>query len=129
MRRVRVALLIVFALAGALSLAEHSALGMIKNNEAVITGRVLYAMCTNTDPEIGASCATFIRGFLEGARAAAETTKVKPFFCIPESADTNLVIIAFTREVERLPRASLDDEAGNVLANALWVGFPCTASN
>jgi hypothetical protein len=125
MKRVRIALL----LAVALSLAAYPAAGMIKNNEAMITGKVLYAMCTNADPDIGASCATFVRGFLEGAKAAAETTKAKPFFCIPESATTDLVILAFTREVERLPRTSMDDTAGNVLANALWVGFPCTASN
>lgn len=125
MRRVRFAPTIALASAVLVGLPAHA---VIKNNEALITGRVLYAMCTNADPEIEAGCATYIRGFLEGARAAAETAAAKPFFCIPDTADTDLAVLAFTRHVERLPKTSMDDIAGDVLAKALWVSFPCTDS-
>jgi hypothetical protein len=100
----------------------------IRNNEVVITGKVLYAMCTNTDAEIERGCATFIRGFLDGARTAAEMTSAKPFFCLPETAGTDLVVLAFTEQVERLPRSSMEDTAANVLRNALWLAFPCSSA-
>jgi hypothetical protein len=100
----------------------------IKNNEAVITGKVLYAMCTNADAEIARGCTTFIRGFVDGARTAADMSAAEPFFCLPDDAGTDLVVLAFTRQVERLPRLSADDTAANVLRNALWLAFPCSST-
>jgi Ssp1 endopeptidase immunity protein Rap1a len=108
--------------------AAPTAHATVKNNEAVITGKVLYAMCTNDDADIARRCSTFIRGFVDGARTAAEMTSAQPFFCLPETAGTDLVVLAFTREVERLPRSSMDDTAANVLRNALWLAFPCSAA-
>lgn len=124
MGRARLGLVVIFAgVFGALP-----AQAMIRNNEAVITGKVLYAMCTNDDADIARRCNTFIRGFVDGARSATEMTAVKPFFCLPESVGTDLVVLAFTREVERLPRSSMDDTAANVLRNALWLAFPCKSA-
>lgn len=127
MTRVGLALPLVSVIA-ALALAVPSGHAMIKNNEVVITGKVLYAMCTNTDAEIERGCTTFIRGFLDGARTAAEMSSAEPFFCLPETADTDLVVLAFTRQVERLPRSSMEDTAANVLRNALWLAFPCRST-
>ena len=127
MTRVGLALPLVSVIA-ALALAAPSGHAMIKNNEVVITGKVLYAMCTNTDAEIERGCTTFIRGFLDGARTAAEMSSAEPFFCLPETADTDLVVLAFTRQVERLPRSSMEDTAANVLRNALWLAFPCKST-
>src|SRR2546423_15335854 len=109
----------------ALMSATPTADAAIKNNEVVITGKVLYAMCTNTDAEIERGCTSFIRGFVDGARTAVEMSSAEPFFCLPEDADTDLVVLAFTRQFERLPRSSLEDTAANVLRNALWLAFPC----
>ena len=120
MRRVRLALSLISVIAA--SLPGQAA---IRNNEVVITGKVLYAMCTNTDVEIGRGCATFIRGYLDGAQTAAEMGSAEPFFCLPETVGTDLVVLAFTRQVERLPRSSMDDTAANVLRDALWLAFPC----
>ncbi|HLJ20740.1 MAG TPA: Rap1a/Tai family immunity protein [Stellaceae bacterium] len=124
MRRAALALLAFMILA--LGSAAPPARATIKNNEAVITGKVLYAMCTNDDADIARRCTTFIRGFVDGARTAEEMTSAKPFFCLPDSAGTDLVVLAFTREVQRLPRSSMDDTAANVLRNALWLAFPCS---
>jgi hypothetical protein len=112
----------------AAALVASSGQAAIRNNEVVITGKVLYAMCTNADAEFERGCTTFIRGFLDGARTAAEMNAAPPFFCLPESAGTDLVVLAFTQQVERLPRASLEDTAANVLRNALWVAFPCSSA-
>lgn len=112
----------------ALASMTPAAHATIRNNEVVITGKVLYAMCTNTDAELARDCTSFIRGYLDGARTAAEMSSAKPFFCLPEDAGTDLVVLAFTRQVERLPRLSLDDTAANVLRNALWLAFPCSAT-
>jgi hypothetical protein len=126
MRRVRLALpLISVAVSALASPSTHAA---IRNNEVVITGRVLYAMCTYADAEIERDCATFIRGFVDGARSATEMSAARPFFCLPETAGTDLVVLAFTQQVERLPRTSMDDTAANVLRNALWLAFPCSAT-
>jgi hypothetical protein len=127
MKRARLALPLM-SMVVALASAAPTAHAMIKNNEAVITGKVLYAMCTNDDADIARRCTTFIRGFVDGARTAAEMTSGRPFFCLPESAGTDLVVLAFTREVQRLPRSSMDDTAANVLRNALWLAFPCTSA-
>jgi hypothetical protein len=124
MKRVRLALPLMSMIAILMSGAP-SADAAIKNNEVVITGKVLYAMCTNTDAEIGRGCTSFIRGFVDGARTAAEMSSAEPFFCLPEEADTDLVVLAFTRQFERLPRSSMEDTAANVLRNALWLAFPC----
>lgn len=126
MRRARLALPLISV--AALTLAAPSTDAAIRNNEVVITGRVLYAMCTNADAEIERGCATFIRGFVDGARSAAEMTAARPFFCLPETAGTDLVVLAFTQQVERLPRTSMNDTAANVLRNALWLAFPCSAA-
>jgi len=123
MKRVRLALPLISVIA-----AAPAAPAAIRNNEVVITGRVLYAMCTNADAEIERGCATFIRGFVDGARSAAEMSAARPFFCLPETAGTDLVVLAFTQQVERLPRTSMDDTAANVLRNALWLAFPCSAA-
>jgi hypothetical protein len=125
MRGHGLALSIVSAIAGA-ALPAPSAQATIRNNEVVMTGKVLYAMCTNTNPDIQQDCATFIRGFVEGARTAAEMNSAEPFFCLPATADTDLIVLAFTRQVERLPRSSMEDTAANVLRNALWLAFPCS---
>jgi hypothetical protein len=125
MRGVGLAVSMVSIIAAA-AFAAPSARAMIRNNEVVMTGKVLYAMCTNTDAEIQQDCATFIRGFVEGARTAAEMNSAVSFFCLPETADTDLMVLAFTRQVERLPRSSMDDTAANVLRNALWLAFPCS---
>jgi hypothetical protein len=109
-------------------LAASSGDAAIRNNEVVITGKVLYAMCTSADTEFERGCTTFIRGFLDGARSAAEMSPGPPFFCLPETAGTELVVLAFTQQVERLPRLSMDDTAANVLRNALWTAFPCSSS-
>ena len=101
---------------------------VIRNNEAVMTGKVLYAMCTNPDADIARRCTTFIRGFVDGARTAAEMNSSQPFFCLPDDVGTDLVVLAFTRQFERLPRLSMDDTAANVLGNALWVAFPCAST-
>jgi hypothetical protein len=114
----------VAALAAAAPLAHAT----IRNNEAVITGKALYAMCTTPNAEIARDCTTFIRGFLDGARTASEMSSAQPFFCLPDDAGTDLVVLAFTRQVERLPRLSMDDTAANVLRNALWLAFPCSAT-
>ena len=127
MKRARLALPLM-SMVVALASAAPAAHAMIKNNEAVITGKVLYAMCTNEDADIARRCTTFIRGFVDGARTAAEMTSGRPFFCLPESAGTDLVVLAFTREVQRLPRSSMEDTAANVLRNALWLAFPCTSA-
>lgn len=127
MKRARLALPLT-SMVVALVSAAPAAHAMIKNNEAVITGKVLYAMCTNDDADIARRCTTFIRGFVDGARTAAEMTSARPFFCLPESAGTDLVVLAFTREVQRLPRASMDDTAANVLRNALYLAFPCSTA-
>lgn len=127
MKRARLALPLA-SMVVALASAAPAAHAMIKNNEAVITGKVLYAMCTNDDADIARRCTTFIRGFVDGARTAAEMTSARPFFCLPESAGTDLVVLAFTREVQRLPRASMDDTAANVLRNALYLAFPCSTA-
>lgn len=127
MKRARLALPLT-SMVVALASAAPAAHAMIKNNEAVITGKVLYAMCTNDDADIARRCTTFIRGFVDGARTAAEMTSARPFFCLPESAGTDLVVLAFTREVQRLPRASMDDTAANVLRNALYLAFPCSTA-
>lgn len=127
MKRGRLALPLT-SMVVALASAAPAAHAMIKNNEAVITGKVLYAMCTNDDADIARRCTTFIRGFVDGARTAAEMTSARPFFCLPESAGTDLVVLAFTREVQRLPRASMDDTAANVLRNALYLAFPCSTA-
>ena len=125
MRPFGVALSIVSVLAGS-ALVPPPARAMIRNNEVVITGKVLYAMCTNTDADIAQDCATFIRGYVEGARSASDMNSAVPFFCLPESADTDLLVLAFTRQVERLPRTSMEDTAANVLRDALWLAFPCS---
>jgi hypothetical protein len=126
MNRARLALPLIAAIvASALAASGQAA---IRNHEVVITGKVLYAMCTNTDAEIERGCTTFIRGFLDGARTAAEMTSAKPFFCLPETAGTDLVVLAFTEQVERLPRSSMEDTAANVLRNALWLAFPCSSA-
>ena len=127
MKRARLALPLM-SLVVVIASAAPTARAVIRNNEAVITGKVLYAMCTNDDADLARRCNTFIRGFVDGARTAAEMTAAKPFFCLPESAGTDLVVLAFTREVERLPRSSMDDTAANVLRNALWLAFPCTSA-
>jgi len=127
MTRAPLALAVLSAIAGSLS-AVPTAQALVRNNEVVITGKVLYAMCTNADAEIERGCATFIRGFLDGARTAAEMSSAQPFFCLPETADTDLVVLAFTRQVERLPRTSMEDTAANVLRNALWLAFPCAST-
>lgn len=127
MTRAPLALAPLSVIAGSLS-AVPSAHALVRNNEVVITGKVLCAMCTNTDAEIERGCTTFIRGFLDGARTAAEMSSAQPFFCLPETADTDLVVLAFRRQVERLPRSSMDDTAANVLRNALWLAFPCTSA-
>jgi hypothetical protein len=124
MRRARLALPLISAMI-ALVLMPPSARATIRNNEVVLTGKVLYAMCTNADAVIERDCSTFIRGFVEGARSAAEMNAMEPFFCLPETANTDLLVLAFTRQVERLPRSSMDDTAANVLRNALWLAFPC----
>ena len=126
MNRARLVLPLIAAIvASALAASGQAA---IRNHEVVITGKVLYAMCTNTDAEIERGCTTFIRGFLDGARTAAEMTSAKPFFCLPETAGTDLVVLAFTEQVERLPRSSMEDTAANVLRNALWLAFPCSSA-
>ena len=125
MRRALVPLMSAIVVLAAAAPVAHAT---IKNNEAVITGKVLYAMCTNTDAEIARGCATFIRGFVDGARTAAEMGSAQPFFCLPDDAGTDLVVLAFTRQVERLPRLSMDDTAANVLGNALWLAFPCSST-
>lgn len=125
MKGVGLALSMVSVIAGA-ALPAPSAQAMIRNNEVVMTGKVLYAMCTNTNAEIQQDCATFIRGFVEGARTAADMNSAEPFFCLPPTADTDLIVLAFTRQVERLPRSSMEDTAANVLRNALWLAFPCS---
>ena len=51
MKQVRLALRLMSMIAVLMSGAP-SADATIKNNEVVITGKVLYAMCTNTDAEI-----------------------------------------------------------------------------
>jgi len=93
--------------------------------DPAITGRVLYAMCTTTEPGFLTACRTFVQGFLEGVQRDADMRSGKPFFCLPEDTDTDLVILAFTRQFERLPMTSVDEPAGMVLRDALWVGFPC----
>ncbi len=127
MKRARLALPLM-SMAVALASAAPAAHAMIKNNEAVITGKVLYAMCTNTDADIARRCTTFIRGFVDGVRTAAEMSSAQPFFCLPDTVGTDLVVLAFTRQVERLPRSSMDDTAANVLRNALYLAFPCTST-
>ena len=124
MRRARLVLPLISVIVAS-PLAAPSAQALIRNNEVVITGKVLYAMCTNTDADIERDCSTFIRGFVEGARIAAEMSSAQPFFCLPETADTDLVVLAFTRQFERLPRSSMDDTAADVLRNALWLASPC----
>ena len=124
----RTALALPAVMASAIGCAVPAAHATIRNNEAVLTGKVLYAMCTNDDADIARRCTTFIRGFVDGARTAEEMTAAKPFFCLPETVGTDLVVLAFTREVERLPRSSMDDTAANVLRNALYLAFPCASS-
>lgn len=112
----------------ALAASTSAAHAVIRNNEAVMTGKVLYAMCTNTDADMARRCSTFIRGFVDGARSAAEMSSAPPFFCLPDDAGTDLVVLAFTRQFERLPRLSMDDTAADVLRNALWLAFPCAST-
>jgi hypothetical protein len=90
-----------------------------------VTGRVLYAMCTTTESGFQTACRTFVEGFLEGVRRDADMHSDRPFFCLPEGTGTDLVVLAFTRQFERLPKTSMDEPAGMVLRDALWVGFPC----
>ncbi len=127
MRQAALALPLMSAIA-ALALPAPFAHATIRNNEVVITGKVLYAMCTNSNADIARRCTTFIRGFVDGARTAAEMGSAQPFFCLPETAGTDLVVLAFTQQVERLPRTSMDDTAANVLRNALWLAFPCSSA-
>ncbi|HTS94918.1 MAG TPA: Rap1a/Tai family immunity protein [Stellaceae bacterium] len=93
--------------------------------EPALTGRVLYAMCTTTEAGFLTACRSFVQGFLEGVQRDADMHSEKPFFCLAEDTDTDLVILAFTRQFERLPRTSVDEPAGMVLRDALWVAFPC----
>lgn len=104
------------------SVAVHAQPG---SAEPMLTGRVLYAMCTTTESGFQTACRTFVQGFLEGVRRDADMHSDRPFFCMPEDADTDLVILAFTRQFQRLPKTSMDEPAGMVLRDALWVGFPC----
>ncbi|GEM_PF-2635902 len=127
MKRARLARPLMFASVASV-LSASSTHAAVRNQEVVITGKVLYAMCTNADAELERRCTTFIRGFLDGARTAAEMTSSQPFFCLPETAGTDLVVLAFTKQVERLPRSSMDDTAANVLRNALYLAFPCTST-
>ena len=85
-------------------------------------------MCTTTENGFQTACRTFVEGFLEGVRRDADMRSGRPFFCIPEGADTDLVILAYTRQFERLPKTSMDEPAGMVLRDALWVAFPCDNS-
>lgn len=95
------------------------------NAEPMLTGRVLYAMCTTTEAGFLSACRSYVQGFLEGVQRDADMHQGKPFFCLPEDTDTDLVILAFTRQFERLPKTSTDQPAGVVLRDALWVAFPC----
>jgi len=97
--------------------------------EPALTGRVLYAMCTTTEAGFLTACRTFVQGFLEGVQRDADMHSGKPFFCLAEDTDTDLVILAFTRQFERVPKTSMDEPAGMVLRDALWVAFPCGGSN
>lgn len=118
----------LMSVVAALAASTSAAHAVIRNNEAVMTGKVLYALCTNADAEMARRCSTFIRGFVDGARTAAEMSSAQPFFCLPDDAGTDLVVLAFTRQFERLPRLSMDDTAADVLRNALWLAFPCPAA-
>lgn len=118
----------LMSVVAALASTAPAARAVIRNNEAVMTGKVLYAMCTNADADIARRCTTFISGFIDGARTAAEMNSAQPFFCLPDDAGTDLVVLAFTRQFERLPRLSMDDTAANVLRNALWLAFPCSST-